>query len=182
MEEQKLDQETEPVEDGSRADTEAQTSQPQDDDQQGKIEALLQENFVCREQLLRMAAEFDNYRKRSEREIGNIIQNANAELILLLLPVLDDLERILTASTSTPECNTITEAVRLVHKNFYKTLQDAGLAPMNSLEQPFNPEKHDALLHIPVAGKSSNLVVEEHKKGYEFRDRVIRHAQVIVSK
>jgi molecular chaperone GrpE len=182
MEEHRIDHEKEPEESLSQAEAETQPNQSLGDDDQAKIDALLQENFVIREQLLRMAAEFDNYRKRNEREIGNIIQNANAELILLLLPVLDDLDRALAATQGTAECNPLMEAMRLVRKNFFKTLQDAGLTPMNALDQPFNPEKHDALLHIPVSGKASNLVVEEHKKGYEFRDRVIRHAQVIVSK
>jgi molecular chaperone GrpE len=182
MEEHRIDQEPESAESSGVTETEAQSNPTQDDGSQDKSEALLQENLAIREKLMRMAAEFDNYRKRNEREIGNIIQNANAELILLLLPVLDDLERVLAVSQETPECSTLIEAVRLIHKNFLKALQDAGLSPMNASDQPFNPEKHDALLHIPVAGKASNLVVEEHKKGYEFRDRVIRHAQVIVSK
>lgn len=177
MEENKIEQEIEATEPVERP-----VDLPQENEQQNKIETLLQENRLVREQTLRLAAEFDNYRKRNEREISNIIQNANAELILSLLPALDDLERILSATPSTADCKPILEAVRLVHKNFFKTLTDAGLAPMNALDQPFNPEKHDALLHLPVAGKESNLVVEEHKKGYEFHDRVIRHAQVIVSK
>ncbi len=143
---------------------------------------LILENLRMKEQLLRRAAEFDNYRKRSERDIGNIIQNANADLVLSLLPVLDDMERILAAGQSAPEAGSLLEGINLAYKNFLKTLQDAGLSAMISVNLPFDPEKHDALLHLPVAGKEPNLVVEEHKKGYEFRGRVIRHAQVIVSK
>jgi molecular chaperone GrpE len=148
----------------------------------GKIEELLQENQKVREQVLRLAAEFDNYRKRTEREFGVIRQTATADLLVALLPVVDDLDRAMNASQDIQDFNAFREAIKLVHKNFAKVLQDAGLKPMQSIDQPFDPEKHDALLHVPVQGKESNLVVEEHKKGYEFRDRVLRHAQVIVSK
>lgn len=147
-----------------------------------KIEELLQENQKVREQVLRLAAEFDNYRKRTEREFGVIRQNATADLLVSLLPVMDDLDRVINASQDVQDFTALWEAIKLVHKNFAKVLLDAGLTPMPSIDQPFDPEKHDALLHIPVQGKEPNLVVEEHKKGYEFRDRVLRHAQVIVSK
>jgi len=150
--------------------------------QQERIRLLTEDNLKTKEQLLRLAAEFDNYRKRNEREIGTIIQNANADLIYSLLPVVDDLERILQADQPAIESETLRDAVRLVYKNFFKILHDAGLVAMRALDQPFDPEKHDALLHLPVPDKEPNQVVEEHKKGYEFHDRVLRHAQVIVSK
>lgn len=149
---------------------------------QERLRMLEMENLQTKEQLLRLAAEFDNYRKRTERDLGVTITNANADLVLSLLPVVDDLERILTAGKTVDGVETMIEAVRLVHKNVMRILQDAGLAAMNAVDQPFDPEKHDALLHVPVEGKDPDLVIEEHKKGYMFRDRVLRHAQVIVSK
>ena len=167
---------------GDLSSPDAPTQQPSTAEPQDPVAELILENMKMRELLLRRAAEFDNYRKRSEREISSIIQKANADLVLALLPVLDDLERILTAGPAVAEAGPLLEGIKLVHKNFSKVLQDAGLTAMAAVDQPFDPEKHDALLHVPVAGKEPNLVVEEHKKGYEFRDRVIRHAQVIVSK
>ncbi len=163
--------------------TAVETQAPAGEEQSSiKSEELLQENQKVREQVLRLAAEFDNYRKRTEREFGVIRQNATADLLAALLPVMDDLDRVINASQDLQDFNALWEAIKLVHKNFSKVLQDAGLTSMQSVDQPFDPEKHDALLHIPVQGKEPNLVVEEHKKGYEFRDRVLRHAQVIVSK
>jgi molecular chaperone GrpE len=181
MEDLKDGQEQEIAERAPEAASAAPTSEPEEP-MTGKIEELLQENQKVREQVLRLAAEFDNYRKRTEREFAAIRQNATAELLASLLPVVDDLDRVMNASQESQDFAALWEALKLVHKNFTKVLLDAGLKPMQSIDQPFDPEKHDALLHVPVPGKEANLVVEEHKKGYEFRDRVLRHAQVIVSK
>ncbi|HPI72684.1 MAG TPA: nucleotide exchange factor GrpE [bacterium] len=179
MEEKKPDQEIESVE--ALEDSVAEAPAPEESLQE-RLRILQEENLQTKEQLLRLAAEFDNYRKRMERDLGVTILNANADLVLSLLPVVDDLERVLSAEKTAVTAEAMGEAVRLVYKNFMRILQDAGLAAMNAVDQPFDPEKHDALLHVPVEGKAPDLVVEEHKKGYTFRDRVLRHAQVIVSK
>ncbi|NLP11385.1 nucleotide exchange factor GrpE [bacterium] len=179
MEEKKTDQELESVE--APDDGVVKAPEPEEGLQE-RLRILQEENLQIKEQLLRLAAEFDNYRKRTERDLGVILLNANADLVLSMLPVVDDLERILSAGKTAASAEAMVEAVRLVYKNFMRILQDAGLAAMNAVDQPFDPEKHDALLHVPVEGKAPDLVVEEHKKGYTFRDRVLRHAQVIVSK
>lgn len=179
MEEKKPDQEIESVETPEQQVVEGPAPEQ---GLQERLRILEEDNLRSKEKLLRLAAEFDNYRKRTERDLGVTIVNANADLVLSLLPVMDDLERVLSAGKTAAGAEAMSEAIRLVHKNFMRILQDAGLAAMNAVDQPFDPEKHDALLHVPVEGKAPDLVVEEHKKGYTFRDRVLRHAQVIVSK
>ncbi len=179
MEEKKPDQEIESVEAPESPVVEAPAPEP---GLQERLRILEEEHLQTKEQMLRLAAEFDNYRKRTERDLGITILNANADLVFSLLPVVDDLERVLSAGKSAASAEAMSEAIRLVYKNLMRILQDAGLAAMNAVDQPFDPEKHDALLHVPVEGKAPDLVVEEHKKGYTFRDRVLRHAQVIVSK
>jgi molecular chaperone GrpE len=154
----------------------------QDESIEKRIEALTAENQQLRDRLLRLAAEFDNYRKRTDRDMGNLLLNANAQLAAMLLPSLDDLDRILTATESDIDPDALLSGIRLVQKNLVKILQDEGLKPMESVGEPFDPEKHDALLHSEDEAHGPNIVIDVHKKGYYFKDRVIRHAQVIVSK
>lgn len=147
-----------------------------------KIERLIEENQMLKDQLLRLAAEFDNFRKRINRDMTQSIQNANADLITRLLALLDDMDRIDIEDSSEVDAEFLLQGIKLIHKNFLKALEDEGLQVMESVGTEFDPEKHDAIIHMEVKDKDSNIVVEEHKKGYVFKDRVIRHAQVIVSK
>jgi molecular chaperone GrpE len=144
--------------------------------------ALTAENKKLKDQFLRLAAEFDNYRKRSERDMQNYIAHANAELMTKLLPALDDLDRIIDAAVSGAEPSALLEGIILLRKNMLKAFQDGGLEQMQALGQEFDPTLHDALLHVEIAGEVPNKIVEVHKKGYLFKERVLRHAQVIVSK
>lgn len=143
---------------------------------------LKTENGKLRDQILRLAAEFDNFRKRTDRDMMNLVMNANTELISHLLPLLDDLDRIVLATEDGVDADALLKGAKLFQKNLMKILQDEGLQQMNSIGEPFDPEKHDALLHISEENKEQNIVIDEHKKGYLFKDKVIRHAQVIVSK
>ena len=147
-----------------------------------EFEELEKEYQALKDQLLRLAAEFDNYRKRVERDMNGLVRSANAELVTSLLPIMDDLDRFIAAANADQEAPPLLEGIKLIQRNFLKILQDQGLKYIESIGQPFDPEKHDALLQMPVEDKEPNLVVEEHVKGYEFKDRVIRHAKVIVSK
>ena len=158
-----------------------QESESEKEKDQQRIEELLKENTDLKDQLLRFAAEFDNFRKRVERENRNLVDNTAADIISRLLPVLDDLERSIQATEAKEDENPLLEGVKLVHKNFVKTLADMGLEPMESVGKEFDPDKHDAMMQMKVEGMEPHLVVDEHVRGYLFRDRVLRHAKVIVS-
>ena len=147
-----------------------------------ELEIALKDNKELKEQLLRIAAEFDNYRKRSDREKTSLIEFASADLITSLLPVLDDFTRSLDVNIQKGDKDTLLEGIKLVHKSFLKILQDQGLKAMDCEGQKFNPEIHDALLQIEMKGKESDTIIEEHVKGYVYKDRVIRHAKVVVAK
>jgi molecular chaperone GrpE len=161
--------------------TELKESESEKEQDQERIEELLKENANLKDQLLRFAAEFDNFRKRVERENRNLVEHTVADIISRLLPVLDDLERSIQATEAKEDENPLLEGVKLVHKNFVKSLTDMGLEPMQSVGKEFNPDKHDAMMQMKVEGMEPHLVVDEHVKGYLFRDKVIRHAKVIVS-
>jgi len=147
-----------------------------------ELESAVKENTELKEQLLRIAAEFDNFRKRTDREKTKLVEFANVELLTSLLPVLDDFSRSIEMNTDNSDNETLLEGVKLVHKSFLKLLQDQGLKPMECEGQKFNPETHDALLQIEMDGKEPDTIIEEHVKGYVFKDRVIRHAKVVVAK
>ncbi len=134
-----------------------------------------------KDQLLRTAAEFDNFRKRSFNEKKDLILQANADFVKSLLPVLDDFERFIQAGKES-DVESLRQGIELIYKNFRKILSDQGLEAMKTIGQPFDPEKHDALMQVESGDTEPDTVVDEHQKGYEFNGRVIRHAKVIVSK
>jgi molecular chaperone GrpE len=159
-----------------------------------KIEELEQSTAQLKDQLLRKAAEFDNFKKRSEAEALSVIRFANEDLLLKVLPVLDDLERSFKALGGKQEASgqdAAAEADRreasfisggeLIYGKLRKALEQAGLKPFESVGRPFNPELHDALLQVPREDLPHHTVVEEVDRGYQMNERVIRHARVIVS-
>ncbi|HPG39165.1 MAG TPA: nucleotide exchange factor GrpE [bacterium] len=147
-----------------------------------ELAKALAENIELKDQLLRSKAEFDNIRKRQERDKETSIEFANAAIITGLLPVLDDFGRSLEYNQTKGNKETLLEGVLLVYKNLQKVLQDKGLKPMDCAGQKFDPELHDALIQIEKPGAEPDTIIEEHVKGYYFKDRVIRHAKVIVAK
>jgi len=147
---------------------------------QSELAASKKEMEILKDQLLRSAAELDNMRKRTEREIGQIVQNANSRLLLELLPVLDDLERSLKTS-DTEDASTFRSGIELIHQKMIDTLKRVGVEPMESVGQDFDVEKHDALLQMKSDDVESGKILEEHEKGYFLNGNVLRHAKVIVS-
>ena len=141
---------------------------------------------AIKDQLLRTLAEFDNHKKRTQREMSQFMQTANEKLIVELLPVIDDMERaIKVAKEITSDDATVrqfVQGVEFIHKKLMKTLEAKGLKAMESIGTPLDVHLHDALLQIEVPDAASNMVVDEHEKGYYLYDKVIRHAKVIVSK
>lgn len=134
-----------------------------------------------KDQLLRRAAELENYKRRSESEITTIIRNANENLLTALLPVLDDFDRSLKAFSDNTDTESLRRGVELIAQKLARALEREGLAPFDSIGQPFNVEYHDALLQIPRADVPPHTVIEEVERGYRLRDKVLRHAKVVVS-
>ncbi len=154
-----------------------------------KISKLEEENTKINEerdslkdQLLRKMAEFDNYKRRTEKEFIENIQSASKEIIEDLLPVIDDFERSINHAESEKEKSLLLEGVKLVYKNIMKALTQRGLSELNAVGQEFNPDEHDALMQVDSDKYESGFVVDVHLKGYKMNDKVIRHAQVMVSK
>jgi len=136
---------------------------------------------VLQDRLLRLAAEFDNYKKRIEREREIFVKQSNQDLVSSLLPVLDDLDRTIAAGEESDNDPALLDGIKMIQKNFLKILSDQGLEPIDSLGKEFDPEIHDALMQRKADGKPPNIIIEELTKGYSFKDRLIRAAKVVIS-
>ncbi len=128
---------------------------------------------------LRLAADFDNYRKRVAREQAELFQRANERLLHELLPVLDDLERALEAAAEHEEVK-LEEGVRLVHRSLQGLVERHGLSEIDT-DGAFDPHVHEALLAQPGEGAEEGSVLQVLQKGYRLGDKVLRPARVIVA-
>ena len=133
------------------------------------------------DQLLRARAEAQNIQKRAVGERNEAIRFANAELMRLLIPVLEDFDRTIDAAESGPPAS-ILEGIRLVHANLMKALSDFGLEPIDAKGEPFDPAIHEAISILPTDQVPPGRVMEQVTRGYKLRDRVLRPARVVVSK
>jgi molecular chaperone GrpE len=134
------------------------------------------------ERLLRKTAEFDNYRKRTDRERIQLSEAAAADLLQELLPLVDDMERALKADPGSPETDAIRRGVELIHKQLLETLRKRGVTPIDALGADFDPHFHQAVSHEAADGRREGEVVEEFRRGYMLGDRLLRPAMVKVAK
>ena len=143
---------------------------------------LKQERDDYYDRLLRKTAEFDNYRKRTDRERQQFAEAAAADLLEELLPLVDDMERALKADPGTEATNAIRTGVELIHKQILETLRKRGVKPIESLGADFDPHFHMAVAHDPADGRREGEVIEEFRRGYMLGDRLLRPAMVKVAK
>ena len=130
---------------------------------------------------LRLYSEFDNYRKRTSKERLELFKTAGQDIMVDLIPVLDDFERALQNMDKKGDVKTIRKGVDLVYNKFKNSLESKGLKPFKSIETEFDPEIHDAITKIPAPSKKlKGKVVDEIEKGYKLNDKVIRYAKVVV--
>jgi molecular chaperone GrpE len=134
---------------------------------------------VVDDRLLRLAADFDNYKKRAARERAEYVARANERLLKELLPVLDDLERALNSAEEHEEAQ-LEEGVRLVHRSLASLLQRNGVEEI-STEGKFDPHVHEALLAQPAEDREHGDVLDVIQKGYKLGDLVVRPARVIIA-
>lgn len=149
---------------------------------QNKVKELEKERDELKDHLLRKAAEFENYKRRTENEYSQLLINANAELFTELLPVFDDLERSISSAKDTKDFDGLLVGVELIWKNFSKLFEKYGVKPIVAIGEEFDPEIHEALLQVESDEYPSGTIVDEHLKGYVMNGRVLRHSQVLVSK
>ncbi len=134
------------------------------------------------DRLLRLQAEFENWKKRTAREKADFLKFATEELLLQLLPVLDNLDRALASVPAEGPCAPLHQGVEMTARLFRSTLERAGVTPVQAVGRPFDPGVHQAVAQVESAGGRENLVVEEVQKGYLLEGRVLRPAMVKVSR
>ncbi len=146
-----------------------------------KIEHLEKEIQEYKEKLLRKAAEFENYKRRTENDQLNLIKYAAETFIIKLLPTVDDLERSLKHIENARDISAIKDGIKLVYDKLLKVLDDQGVKKIDSVGKPFDVHFHEALLQRKEENVPTHTVLDEVEKGYMYKDRVIRHTKVIVS-
>jgi molecular chaperone GrpE len=146
-----------------------------------KIKSLEADVNKYKELMLRKAAEFENFKRRTETDQLNLLKYAAESLIIKLLPTIDDLERSLAHMTEETDVKKIKEGIQLIYNKFIKTLDEQGVKKMESIGKPFDVEFHSAVMQREDDSVPPHTVIDELETGYIFKDRVIRHAKVIVS-
>jgi len=135
-----------------------------------------------KDQLLRQAAEFDNYRKRTIKEKSELILNGGEKVISALLPIMDDLERAADNFEKTDNIETLKEGVNLIISKLEKTLSGQGLQKIDAIGKEFDTDFHEAIALIPATEDSQKgLVIDCTQTGYTLNNKVIRHAKVVVA-
>jgi molecular chaperone GrpE len=130
---------------------------------------------------LRLSAEFDNYRKRTLREKIELTKNAGENILINILPVMDDFERALKLMETATDCTAMKSGIDLIYNKFSEFLKQNGIKEIESLNKDFNVDLHDAIAKVPVQDESlKGKVVDVVLKGYWLQDKVMRHSKVVV--
>lgn len=147
-----------------------------------ELEAAREEARRNYDQMLREAAETENYKKRVAREKQDAIRYANEALVRDLLPVIDDLERAVEHARGEGDAGSLRDGIELVLKGCLEALQKHGVTRVTAKGQPFDPEKHEAYAHIETDEYEANMVMDEVRHGYYLADRLLRASLVSVAK
>lgn len=142
-----------------------------------ELESLVNE---LKEKHLRLLAEFDNYKKRTSRERYELLNTASKNVLLALLPVIDDFERAIKVGEGGQD-ESHTEGIRMIYNRLLNVMQSQGLKAMDSTNETFDPDLHEAITEVPVEDPAlKGKVIETIEKGYWLHDKIIRHAKVVV--
>ena len=133
------------------------------------------------DRLTRQMAEFDNFRKRTEREKSQMYEIGAKDIIEKILPVIDDFERGLAAVPEESKEDPFVEGMEKIYKQIMTTLEGVGVKPIEAVGQEFNPDFHNAVMHVEDEEAGENIITEEFQKGYMYHDSVVRHSMVKVA-
>lgn len=133
------------------------------------------------DRLIRQMAEFDNFRKRTEKEKSAMYEVGTRDMVEKILPVLDNFERGLAAVPEDVKGSPFAEGVEMIYKQFVKTLEDAGVEAIEAVGKKFDPNLHNAVMHIDDEAYGENEITQELQKGYQYRGSVVRHSMVQVA-
>ena len=179
---QAAEAETPEAEEASAPEKERKFGRKKENELKKKLEAIKTEMEALlaaeKDKYLRLAAEYDNYRRRSQKEKENTYSDGKADTVLQLLPVYDNLARALKAECSDPN---FYKGVEMTMTQLLGIFEKLGVTPIEAEGQPFDPAEHNAVVHVEDEALGENLVVEEFQKGFKLNDKVIRFAMVKVA-
>ncbi len=147
-----------------------------------RIKALEEELQETKDKYIRLYAEFDNYRKRVQKDREELLKYGTEPLIMELLTIVDTLEMALSHAKEESNVDSLIKGVELTLKEFHKVLKKYGVEEIEALGKPFNPEIHHAMSQVVRSDVDDKTVVEEYRKGYKLNDKVIRPSLVAVSR
>lgn len=134
-----------------------------------------------KDKFTRQMAEFDNFRKRTEKEKSAMYEVGAKSVIEKILPIVDNFERGLGSVPEDEKESAFVEGMNMVYRQLTKALEDMDVKPIEALGKEFNPEYHNAVMHVDDEEAGDNIIVEEFQKGYTYRDSVVRHSMVKVA-
>ncbi|MCK9408977.1 MAG: nucleotide exchange factor GrpE [Bacteriovoracaceae bacterium] len=161
--------------------TQQQETPEQQLPQKSEVEIANEAIVAVKDQLLRKAAEFENYKKRTEQNALNFAKYASENVILDLLPIIDDLSRSLKSGKEKLENDPFYKGIELILNKFAKILESQGVKSIESVGKEFNVDFHDVMMQVPRTDVAPHVIVDEIEKGYVLYDKVIRHAKVVVA-
>jgi molecular chaperone GrpE len=147
-------------------------------DKKDKKDAEIEE---LKDRLMRQMAEFDNYRKRTDKEKTQNYEIGASDFIIKILPVVDNFERGLNAMTEADKETSFAQGIEMIYKQLTKVLEDAGVTVIEAQGQEFDPMLHNAVMQQPSDEYESGIIIQELQKGYKYKERVIRHSMVMVA-
>lgn len=185
MEQEKVSNE-EMEQNNSAEDIQQEETQKEELSNEEKLQQSLKEAENKIEELqdkyLRLSAEFDNFRKRTNKEKAEIIKNGAEKTILAILPILDDMERAISNMHKSNDADALREGVELINNKFLKTLSKEGLSKIETENADFNTDYHEAIAMLPAADEQQKgKIIDCVQTGYLLNDKVIRHAKVAVA-
>lgn len=144
-----------------------------------QAKAQISEHYA---QLQRLQADFDNYRKRTQKEKEDLAQYAATRVVEAMLPIVDNFERAITSAQTSQDFEAFAQGVEMIYRQVYSLLEKEGLKPIEAVGQPFDPKVHDAIVQMDSDEYPENTVIEELQKGYYLKDKVLRPSMVKVSR
>ena len=167
---------------GAEADSDKASDGASVDAEEDEQARLAEEVLLYKDRLVRLAAEFDNYKKRTGREFTALVKNAGESLITELLPILDNIERALQAPQTSDETRSFAQGFEMIRQQFQEKLEKAGMKEIAAEGTPFDPTRHEAVMAVENEEHPADTVVNVVEKGYTLNEKVLRAAKVIVTR
>ncbi len=164
------------------ANAEADAAEAAEEPAEQDAEKLAGELADLNQRFLRVAADFENYKRRTAQEKDDLLKYSNAKLIGELLPVLDTFQLALKNPGGSPEAQNVVKGMEMIYRQMLQVLEQAGMSKIEAVGQPFDPKLHEAIMQVEDDSVPEDTVVEELRAGYMLKERVIRPSMVKVSK